>query len=154
MRGYFNNVTEIHSLSNEVATNMVGSKQSTVDLSKATEAVQELVSRFKIGRGAFDLNVDEGHAFQMRFQVNWPNCSSVASNIWGQNFTPISDQPAEVQRQLCRRFRARSPAHPGVGSGADEGGIYTIIIDSRGYSALQPEVLETTDRRLPDRFRR
>ena len=131
------NVTEIHSLSNEVATNMAGSQQSTVDLSKATEAVQELVSRFKIGRGAFDLNVDEGHAFRDAVQVKLAELLKRGVNIWDQNFTPISGtNPQKFNVSYVGDFEREVQPILESALGRMKGGIYTIIIDSRGYSAL------------------
>ena len=44
-------VVQVHALSNEVSGSMQSSEQSTAKLTSATESVQELVSRFKIGRG-------------------------------------------------------------------------------------------------------
>lgn len=130
-------VTEIHSLSNEVATNMTGSQQSTVDLSKATESVQELVSRFKIGRGAFDFNVDEGHVFRDAVQAKLAEMKNRGVNIWDQNFTPISGtNPQKYNVSYIADFERDIQPILEAEVTKMKGGIYCIIIDSRGYSAL------------------
>jgi len=131
------NVTEIHALSNDVARNMSGSQQSTVDLSKATEAVQELVSRFKIGRGAFDQNVDQGHAFLHAIQSKLEELSRRGVNVWDQNYVSISGtDPQKFSVSYLADFERDVQPLLESALGKIRGGIYTIIIDSRGYSAL------------------
>ncbi|MCP5269260.1 MAG: methyl-accepting chemotaxis protein [Zoogloeaceae bacterium] len=131
------NVTEIHALSNEVAQNMTGSQQSTVDLSKATEAVQELVSRFKIGRGAFDHNVDAGHVFRDSIQNKLEELSGRGVNVWDQNFTPIpGTNPQKFNVSYVGDFEREVQPILESSLGMMKGAVYTIIIDSRGYSAL------------------
>ena len=131
------NVTEIHSLSNDVAKNMSGSQQSTVDLSQATEAVQELVSRFKIGRGAFDHNVGEGHAFRNELQSKLEALKNRGVNIWDQNYTPIpGTDPQKFNVSYTGDFEREVQPILEAALGRMRGGIYTIIIDAHGYSAL------------------
>ena len=63
------NVTEIHALSNDVAQNMSGS-QAVHRRSVAGDGIGAGAGlRFKIGRGAFDHNVDEGHVFRDAVQA-------------------------------------------------------------------------------------
>ena len=71
------NVTTIHELSADVSRNMVASEKSTLGLSQATEGVQELVSRFKIGRGTFDYNVAATHRFRDEIQAQLQDRKSV-----------------------------------------------------------------------------
>ncbi|MBL8998956.1 MAG: methyl-accepting chemotaxis protein, partial [Gemmatimonadetes bacterium] len=63
------NVTDIHRLSAEVAGRMANCEQRTLALTKSTEAVQELMARFKIGTGVFDLLVNETRGFRDRVQA-------------------------------------------------------------------------------------
>ena len=131
------NVTEIHALSNEVAGNMTGSQQSTVDLSQATESVQELVSRFKIGRGAFDHNVDEGHVFRDTIQARMEEMRRRGINIWDQNYAPIpGTDPQKFNVSYVGDFERDIQPVLEAEVTKMKGGIYSIIIDSRGYSAL------------------
>ncbi|MDQ5879452.1 MAG: methyl-accepting chemotaxis protein, partial [Pseudomonadota bacterium] len=131
------NVTEIHALSNEVASNMTGSQQSTVDLSQATESVQELVSRFKIGRGAFDHNVDEGHVFRDTIQARMEEMRRRGVNIWDQNYAPIpGTDPQKFNVSYVGDFERDIQPVLEAEVAKMKGGIYCIIIDSRGYSAL------------------
>jgi methyl-accepting chemotaxis protein len=131
------NVTEIHSLSNDVASNMAGSQQSTVDLSQATEAVQELVSRFKIGRGAFDHNVDEGHVFRDAIQNALAEMLRRGVNIWDQGYQPIAGtDPQKYNVGYVGEFERQIQPILEAEVAKMKGGIYCIIIDTKGYSAL------------------
>lgn len=130
-------VTEIHALSNEVASNMTGSQQSTVDLSQATESVQELVSRFKIGRGAFDHNVDEGHVFRDAIQSRLNEMKQRGVNIWDQNFAPVpGTNPQKFNVGYVSDFEREIQPILEAEVAKMKGGIYCIIIDTKGYSAL------------------
>jgi len=130
-------VTEIHGLSTEVATNMSGSQQSTVDLSQATEAVQELVSRFKIGRGAFDHNVDEGHVFRNAVQTKLDEMRRRGVNIWDQSYQPIpGTDPQKYNVSYVGDFEREIQPILESSVARMQGGIYCIIIDVNGYCAL------------------
>ncbi len=131
------NVTEIHALSNDVAQNMSGSQQSTVDLSQATESVQELVSRFKIGRGAFDHNVDEGHVFRDAVQTAMEEMKRRGVNIWDQNYAQIpGTNPQKFSVSYIADFERKIQPILEAEVAKMTGGIYCIIIDNRGYCAL------------------
>ena len=71
-------VLQVNDLSKEVSVTMKSSEQSTVQLGIATESVQELVSRFKIGRGTFDQNVDVV-IFVMLCRISWSQCRRAGS---------------------------------------------------------------------------
>src|SRR5690606_33164363 len=58
------NVTGIHDLSAKVVTNMAAAEEGTRGLSEATEEVQELVSGFRSGRGAFEHAVERAREFR------------------------------------------------------------------------------------------
>ncbi len=131
------NVTEIHALSTDVATNMVSSQQSTVGLSQATESVQELVSRFKIGRGAFDFNVDEGHVFRDAIQSKLEEMKRRGVNVWDQNYVPIAGtDPQKFNVSYVGDFEREIQPILEAEVAKMKGGIYCIIIDTRGYCAL------------------
>ena len=131
------NVTEIHALSTDVATNMASSQQSTVGLSQATESVQELVSRFKIGRGAFDHNVDEGHVYRDAIQTRLTELQRRGVNIWDQNYVPIpGTDPQKFNVSYVGDFEREIQPILETEVAKMKGGIYCIIIDTRGYCAL------------------
>lgn len=85
------NVNVIHNLSNDVATHMNKSELSACVLVQATEAVQELVSRFKIGRGAFDFAVDRARQFRDQVQAQLNAMHQSGSNVFDNNYQPIAN---------------------------------------------------------------
>lgn len=85
------NVTLIHDLSSTVANNMVDSEARTESLSKATEGVQELVSRFKIGQGAFDHAVDQARVFRDRVQAQLEEMARAGVDVFDRRYQPIAN---------------------------------------------------------------
>ncbi|HEY6898430.1 MAG TPA: methyl-accepting chemotaxis protein [Rhodocyclaceae bacterium] len=83
------NVTVIHSLSGDVARYMEDSEARTADLANATEGVQELVSRFKIGRGAFDLAVDRTRVLRDKVQVQLNEMARGGTDVFDTRYQPI-----------------------------------------------------------------
>ncbi|NTV10068.1 MAG: methyl-accepting chemotaxis protein [Zoogloea sp.] len=83
------NVSVIHELSAEVASHMQQSELSAVVLAQATEAVQELVSRFKIGHGAFDFAVDRARMFRDHIQQGLSAIAERGVNVFDRNYTAI-----------------------------------------------------------------
>src|SRR5574343_1990075 len=130
-------VTQVHDLSNEVAGSMRSSEQSTQTLSQATESVQELVSRFKIGRGSFDFNVDQAQHFRNAIQDCLADLAASGVNIWDQNYRPIPNtNPQKYDVGYCSAFEQRVQPLLETALGKLKGGVHTLIIDARGYSAI------------------
>ena len=83
------NVSEIHELSASVAQQMDDCERRTLDLTKSTEAVQELVSRFKIGTGAFDRLVNETRVFRDRVQAELCAMAEGRVDVFDRNYRPV-----------------------------------------------------------------
>lgn len=83
------NVTVIHDLSADVSSHMHKSELSAVVLAQATEAVQELVSRFKIGHGSFDFAVDRARVFRDQVQQALSELSERGVSIFDRQYQPI-----------------------------------------------------------------
>lgn len=83
------NVTVIHDLSSDVTAHMHKSELSAVVLAQATEAVQELVSRFKIGHGSFDFAVDRAKLFRDQIQQALHEMSEMGVPIFDRHYRPI-----------------------------------------------------------------
>jgi len=130
-------VTQVHSLSGEVTASMKASEQSTIKLATATEGVQELVSRFKIGRGAFDYNVDQGHAFRAAVIAKFEELAKSGINLWDQNYRPIAGtNPQKYDVGYVRAFEQQLQPLFEQYMQAMKGGTYAIITDVRGYAAI------------------
>jgi methyl-accepting chemotaxis protein len=83
------NVTDIHRLSTEVAGQMDNCEKRTLDLTKSTEAVQELVSRFKIGSGAFDNLVNETRRFRDGIQAELEQMAAARIDVFDRSYRPM-----------------------------------------------------------------
>jgi methyl-accepting chemotaxis protein len=83
------NVTDIHRLSTEVAGQMDNCEKRTLDLTKSTEAVQELVSRFKIGSGAFDNLVNETRRFRDDIQAELEQMVAARIDVFDRSYRPM-----------------------------------------------------------------
>lgn len=130
-------VTQVHELSLEVSGSMQASEESTQTLSRATESVQELVSRFKIGRGAFDFNVDQARNFRDAIQRRLEQMANEGVNVWDQNYQPQpGTNPQKYEVSYCRAFEQQIQPILGSALAGLQGGVYTLIIDTRGYGAI------------------
>jgi methyl-accepting chemotaxis protein len=130
-------VAQVHDLSREVTGSMKSSEQSTLTLSHATESVQELVSRFKIGRGAFDYNVDQARSFRDGVQKRLEQLAARGVDIWDQNYRPLPHtNPQKYDVSYCPVFEHE--VQPLLERALNElrGGVYALIIDTRGYGAI------------------
>jgi methyl-accepting chemotaxis protein len=85
------NVSLIHDLSGEVARYMVDSEKRTSALATATEGVQELVSRFKTGRGAFDDAIDKSRIMRDAVQVQLEEMHRGGIDVFDRNYQPFGN---------------------------------------------------------------
>lgn len=128
------NMRLVHTLSSEVAQNMTESEKSTEGLSKATESVQELVSSFKIGRGAFDAIVDEARKFRDVLQAQLESMYKRGINVMDRNYRPIANTNPqkfnvsydEVYIRECQDLLETALA-------TIKGSVYAVGVDINGY---------------------
>jgi methyl-accepting chemotaxis protein len=85
------NVSQIHQLSGEVARFMADSEERTNALTKATEGVQELVSRFKTGAGAFDAAVDKSRLLRDAVQAQLVEMQRAGIDVFDRNYIPFGN---------------------------------------------------------------
>lgn len=130
-------VHQVQTLSGNVAASMEDSSKTSEMLSQAAESVQELVSRFKIGRGAFDFNVDQARLFRDRIQERLTALAAEGVNIWDQNYQPLArTNPQKYDVSYCAAFeRQLQPLLEDTLSKL-KGGIFALIIDTKGYGAI------------------
>ena len=130
-------VRQVHDLSVEVVGSMKDSEQTSQMLSKATESVQELVSRFKIGRGAFDFNVDKARLFRDRVQDKLTQLAASGVNVWDQDYRPQPEtNPQKYLVSYCTVFEQQMQPLFEEALGSLRGGVYALIVDARGYGAI------------------
>jgi methyl-accepting chemotaxis protein len=130
-------VTEVHSLSGDVARSMHESSDATLTLSAATENVQELVSRFKIGRGVFDFNVDQAQRFREASRAKLEELAGNGVDIWDRRYRPIADtRPQKYEVAYLRAFEQQMQALCEACLSSLKGGVFAILIDDQGYAAI------------------
>jgi methyl-accepting chemotaxis protein len=130
-------VTQVHALSNDVSGSMQSSEKSTHLLSKATESVQELVSRFKIGRGAFDFNVDQARKTLHVLEDALSAMGKRGVDIWDQNYRPMPQtNPQKYDVSYSRNFESEIQQLTEQALVGMQGGVYFLLIDNKGYSAI------------------
>jgi len=127
-------VAQVHDLSNNVCSSMKDSEKSTQTLCQATESVQELVSRFKIGRGAFDINIDRVKEFRDQLQASLEGMQARGINVFDRDYRPVAGtnpQKYSVTYQdaymrECQRMLDEALA--GI-----KGGVYAVGVDINGF---------------------
>ena len=91
-------VKSIHGLSGSVVRDMGESEQRTDQLSRSSEAVQELISRFKIGAGSFDFAVDRIRAFRDALQVQLEQMGAAGIDLFDCNYQPFGKTKPQKYR--------------------------------------------------------
>ncbi len=130
-------VTQVHGLSNEVAGSMQSSERSALTLSQATESVQELVSRFKIGRGTFDDIVAQARQYLEETQNMLAQLEKQGVNIWDQNYRPIPNtNPQKYDVSYAAAFERDIQPIAERALSRLKGGVYALMLDVKGYAAI------------------
>jgi methyl-accepting chemotaxis protein len=130
-------ITQVHNLSLEVSENMKKSEQSTVNLSDSTEDVQELVSRFKIGRGSFDFNVEIARQFKDKVEKKLEDLNNNGLNIWDINYQEIKGtNPQKYRTSYCSSFESNVQFLLDETLQNLKGGVYALLIDNNCYGPI------------------
>jgi methyl-accepting chemotaxis protein len=128
------NMHLVHTLSAEVASNMSKSETSTADLSNATESVQGLVSSFKIGRGAFDFNVDIIRKFRDDLQSKLIEMSKRGVNVMDRSYQPIPNTyPQKFNVSYADDYVRECQSLLDATLSRVKGGAYAVGVDINGY---------------------
>ena len=128
------NVNLIHDLSGDVARHMGDCEQRTAGLSESTEAVQELISRFKIGRGAFDLVVDRTRAFRDQLQTVLDKMAAEGINVFDRNYQPVGkSKPPKYRVVWGDEYTRRCQQMLEQCLAAIPGCAYAVGVNSDGY---------------------
>jgi methyl-accepting chemotaxis protein len=127
-------VTQIHGLSGEVSRHMAASATSTASLAKATESVQELVSRFKIGRGNFDFNVEATRSFRDAVQARLEDMKARGINVFDRNYQAIpGTAPQKYRVSYDETYIRECQNLLDDALKSVKGGVYAVAVDVNGY---------------------
>ena len=128
------NVTEIHHLSTAVAGQMDNCEQRTTDLTKSTEAVQELVSRFKIGSGAFDQLVNETRVFRDRIQAELEQMEAARIEVFDRNYQAVpGSNPPKFKLRWGDEFTRRCQRMLDESMERARGSVFAVAVNTDGY---------------------
>ena len=128
------NVTDIHHLSIEVGAQMDNCEKRTVDLTKSTEAVQELVSRFKIGSGAFDKLVNETRSFRDRVQAELEQMAAARIDVFDRNYRPVpGTNPPKFKVGWGDEFTRRCQRILDESLEAARGAVFAVAVNTDSY---------------------
>ncbi len=128
------NVTAIHDLSGMVGQHMKESEERARVLAQATEAVQELVSRFKIGKGAFDQAVDRTRVFRDRIQACLQEMATAGVDPFDRRYQPIpGTQPQKYKVSWGDEFGRRCQALLDECMGSIPGCAFSVAVNTDGY---------------------
>jgi methyl-accepting chemotaxis protein len=127
-------VKQVNDLSKEVSCTMHSSEQTATKLGIATESVQELVSRFKIGRGTFDQNVDVVRNFRDALQEKLTAMQARGVNVFDQNYRPVpGTKPQKYAVSYERDYMADCQSLLDAALEKMKGGAYAVGVDTNGY---------------------
>jgi methyl-accepting chemotaxis protein len=128
------NVTQIHRLSGEVAQHMADSETRTAALATATEGVQELVSRFKTGHGAFDAAVDRSRAFRDAVEAQLAEMQRAGIDVFDRHYQPLGNcTPPKYRLVWGEEFTRRCQQFLEDCLTAVPGCAYAVAVNTDGY---------------------
>ena len=128
------NVSQIHTLSSAVAGHMADSEARANGLAAATEGVQELVSRFKIGRGAFDLAVEKCRAMRDSVQLNLEEMHRTGIDVFDRNYQPFGNcSPPKFKVAWGDEYTRRCQQFLETCLNEVPGCAYAVAVNTDGY---------------------
>jgi methyl-accepting chemotaxis protein len=128
-------VMEIHGLSRSVAEQMTLSEGATLELSQATEQVQQMSSRFTVGSGVFERNLLIARRFRDEIQALLEQSKNSGINVFDQNYRSIAGtKPQKYSTVYDEGFER--VGLPILQRYLQEltGGVYCIAVDTKGYA--------------------
>ncbi|MBI3147392.1 MAG: methyl-accepting chemotaxis protein [Betaproteobacteria bacterium] len=131
------NVHEIHRLSSAVAEQMQMSQKSTETLFSATERIQDLACRFKIGYGAFEDALNAVRGYRDLIQGKIEAMAERGVDVFDQNYRPFGDcDPPKFNVSYADTFERELQRDCDEAVGRIKGGAYCVPVDTNGYLAV------------------
>ena len=129
------NVTDINSLSQDVTADMNEAEQSSGNLKVATEEMQELVSRFKVGHGNFEKILFVARSYRDKMQGLIEGVYRQGTNVFDTNYLPMpGTRPQKFKTSYDDNFEQHlQPLYDELSSTV-AGSIYCLTVDSNGYA--------------------
>ncbi|GLS03299.1 methyl-accepting chemotaxis protein [Chitiniphilus shinanonensis] len=130
------NVSEIHQLSLAVNERMTRSAQSSQDLSRAAERVQEMMGRYIVGQGELDTIIQRTSRYRDEIQLKLEAMLARNVNIFDQSYRPIpGTDPQKFKTSYDAEFeRELQPLYDRLVK-ETTGGKFSLAVDTKGYGA-------------------
>ncbi len=128
-------VNEIHTLSVAVSGQMDASKRATEGLARATEAVQAITARFRLGKDVFDDTLDKMRAFRSRVQDRMEAMHRSGIDIFDQNYVrlPVATEPPKFSVAYNDAFDRELRPDYDQTLASIRGCMYAVAVDTNGY---------------------
>jgi methyl-accepting chemotaxis protein len=129
------NITEIKNLSTGVDQSMTAVQEYSEDLNRNTQTMQELVSRFQIGRGNLEYNLNLARMYRERCQDFLEHLASRGVNVFDTRYRPIADtDPPKYETEYTRYFPEQlQPLYDDAVKNM-AGGVFCLCVDQNGYA--------------------
>ena len=116
---------------------MDDSEQRTAQLTKATESVQELVSRFKTGRGAFDLAVEQARRFRDRVQEQLEYMAHSRADVFDRRYEPVPNtNPPKFRTSWGAEFAQRCQAILDDSLATTKDAVFAVAVNVDSYLSV------------------
>ena len=131
------NVDEIHKLSVAVAEQMKSSREATEGLARATEKVQALTARFRLGTDVFDDALGKVRVFRDTVQRRMEEMHRRGVNVFDQNYVkmPVNTEPPKFSVSYYEEFEREFPRYYDEVLNSIKGCMYAVPVDLNGYLA-------------------
>ncbi|WP_035056982.1 methyl-accepting chemotaxis protein [Andreprevotia chitinilytica] len=128
------NVSEIHQLSLAVNERMTRSAQSSQDLSRAAEKVQEMIGRFVVGQGELDAAIQRSGRFRDQVVAKIESFRQRGVNIFDQSYQAVAgSNPPKFKTSYDQLFEKEiQPLYDQLVK-ETPGGKFSLAVDSNGY---------------------
>lgn len=128
-------VNEIHSLTDEVTKDMEHSQKSSKDLSRITEDMQEMIFRFKTGKGSYEKIILAAKEYRDLIQQQLEELKGRGIDVFDRNYKPVPNtNPQKYKTAYDSHFDKEIQTLYDKVLGEVEGTSYASCVDVNGYS--------------------
>ncbi|NTU60003.1 MAG: methyl-accepting chemotaxis protein, partial [Deltaproteobacteria bacterium] len=127
-------VSEIRSLGAEVVENMAQSSSSSAELGQITERMQEMVSRFHVGVGAFDRIMADAHRCRDAVQVRMEELHGRGVAMFDADYRSVPNtDPPKYQTKFTDALKGEVQKALDDALAGIPGAIFVCVADRSGY---------------------
>lgn len=129
------NISQVKQLSGTVAQAMGDATEFTNDLNATTQAMQETVSNFKVGRGNFEQTLELARRVRDRLQERISDYAGKGLNVFDDNYQPIpGTEPVKYSTAYDNVFEQQLQSVYDAVVQKANGGLFCLCVDRNGYA--------------------